>query len=103
MIVVSYTMIVVSYTMIVVSYTKIVVSYTMIVVYSRDHKRVGVAHKIKSPKKLPQFSLMTMRQYWLGKTKLKQAFRSTRNTSNKLLRKLKIIYLTEFSTGCSQA
>ena len=60
-------------------------SYTRIVVYSRDHKGVGVAHKIKLPKKQPQFSLTTMRQYWLGKTKPKQAFRSTRNTFNKLL------------------
>ena len=39
-----------------------------------------MAHKITSPKNQPQFSLTTMRQYWLGKTKHKQAFRSTRNT-----------------------
>ena len=51
----------------------------MIVLYSRDHKRVGVVHEITSPKKQPQFSLTTMRQYWLGKTNPKQAFRSTRN------------------------
>ena len=48
-----------------------------------------MAHKITSPKNQPQFPLMTMRQYWLGKTKPKQAFRSTRNAFNKLLRNLK--------------
>ena len=32
-----------------------------------------MAHEITSPKNQPQFSLMTMRQYWLGKTKPKQA------------------------------
>ena len=61
------------------------VSYTTKVVYSRDHKGVGMAHKIKSLEKQPQFSLTTIRQYWLGKTKPKQAFRSTRNAFNKLL------------------
>ena len=44
-----------------------------------------MAHEITSPQKQPQFSLMMMRQYWLGKTKLKRAFRSTRNAFNKLL------------------
>ena len=62
------------------------VSYTTIVVYSRDYKGVGVAHKIISPKKQPQFPLMTIRQYWLGETKPKQAFRLT---FNKLLRNFK--------------
>ena len=62
------------------------VSFSTIVLYSRNHKRVGVAHEIISPKNQPQFSQMTMRQYWLGKTKPKQAFRSTRKTFNKLLR-----------------
>ena len=51
------------------------ISYTMIVVYSRDHKGVGVAHEVISSKKQPQFPLTTIRQYWLGKTKPKQAFR----------------------------
>ena len=63
--------------------------YSMIVLYSRDHKRVGVAHKIISPIKQPQFPLTTMRQYWLSKTKPKKAFRSTRNVFNKLLRDFK--------------
>ena len=45
-----------------------------------------MAHEIISPKNQPQFSLITMRQYWLGKTKPKQAFRSTQNVFNKLLR-----------------
>ena len=54
-----------------------------------------MAHEIISPNKQPQFLLMMMRQYWLGKTKPKQAFRSTQNTFNKLLQNLKIIYLTE--------
>ena len=66
-------------------------SYNMIVLYSRDHKGVGVAHEITPPKNQPQSSLMMMRQYWLGKTKPKQAFRSTRNAFNKLLWNLKKI------------
>ena len=49
-----------------------------------------MANEIISPQKKPQFPLTTMRQYWLGKTKPKQAFRLTRNTFNKLLRNLKI-------------
>ena len=48
-----------------------------------------MAHEIISPKKQPQFLLMTMRQYWLGKTKPKKAFRLTQNAFNKLLRNLK--------------
>ena len=67
-------------------------------VHSRDDKEVGVAHEVKSPKNQPQFSQITMGQYWLGKTKPKQAFRSTRNVFKKLPRNLKKIYLTEFST-----
>ena len=35
------------------------------------HTGVGMAHKITSPKNQSQFSLTTMRQYWLGKTKPK--------------------------------
>ena len=65
------------------------VSYVMIVVYSRNHKGVGMAHKIISPKKQPQFLLTTIRQYWLGETKPKQAFRLTRNAFNKLLQNFK--------------
>ena len=57
----------------------------MTVAYSRDHKAVGMAQEIKSPKKQPQFSLTTMRQYWLCKIKPKQAVRLIRNTFNKLL------------------
>ena len=48
-----------------------------------------MAHEIKSPKNQPQFSLTTMRQYWRGKTKPKQAFRSTQNAFNKLVRNFK--------------
>ena len=66
-------------------YTTVSLSYSMIVLYSKDHKGVGMAHVKTSPKSQPQFSLTTMRQYWLGKTKPKQAFRSTRNAFNKLL------------------
>ena len=50
-----------------------------------------MAHKIASPKKQPQFPLMMMKQYWLGKTKPKQAFRLTRIAFNKLLRNFKKI------------
>ena len=59
-------------------------SYSMVGLYSRDHKGVGVVHKITSPKNQPQFSPTTMRQYWLGKPKPKQAFRSTRNAFNQV-------------------
>jgi len=38
--------------------------------YSRDDQEVGVAHEVKSPENQPQFSQMTMGQYWLGKAKL---------------------------------
>ena len=41
-------------------------------VHSRDNEEVGVAHKVISPKNQPQFSPTTMRQYWLGKTKLSE-------------------------------
>ena len=57
----------------VLSYSKmvLVLSYSTIVLYNRDHKGVGMAHA------QPQFSVTTMRQYWLGKTKPKQVFRLT--------------------------
>ena len=75
------------------NYTGIIIQYD-----SNYHKAVGVAHEIKSPKNQPQFSLTTTRQYWLGETKPKQAFRSTQNAFNKLLWNLKKNYSTEFST-----
>ena len=40
-----------------------------------------MAHETKNQ---PQLSQMTMRQYWLSKTKPKQAFRLTRNAFKKL-------------------
>jgi len=52
--------------------------------HSRDDKEVGVAHKVKPPENQPQFSQMTTGQYWLGKTKPKQAFGSIRNAFKKL-------------------
>jgi len=58
--------------------------YYTIVVHSRDDEEVGVAHKVQSPNNQPQFSQTTMGQYWLGKTKPEEAFRSTRNAFNKL-------------------
>ena len=43
---------------------------------------------------------MTMRQYWLGKTKPKQAFRSTRNAFSKAATEFFLnIYLMEFFTA----
>jgi len=45
------------------------------VVHSRDNEEVGVAHELKSLENQPQFSQMMMGQYWLGKTRPKQAFR----------------------------
>jgi len=62
------------------------------VVHSRDDQEVGMAHEVKSASIFPD----EMGQYWLGKTKSKQAFRSTQNTFKKLPRILKN-YLTEFS------
>jgi len=47
------------------------------VVHSRDDEEIGVAHQVKSPKNQPQFSQTTMGQYWLGKSKPKQAFTPT--------------------------
>jgi len=65
-----------------VSYSTMV-SCTTIVVHSRDDEEVGVAHEVKSPKNQPRFSQTTMGQYWLGKTKTKQAFRSNWNAFKK--------------------
>ena len=47
------------------------------VMYSRYRKGVGVAHEKISPKNQPHFSQTIMSQYWLGKAKPKQAFRSS--------------------------
>jgi len=71
-------------------------SRTTIVVHSRDDQEISVAHKVKSPENQPHFCQTMMGQYWLGKTKPKQAFRSTRNAFKKLPRRK--VYLTEFST-----
>jgi len=52
------------------------------VVHRKDDQEVGVAHKVESPENQPQFSQVMMGQYWLGKTKPKQAFRSTQNSKS---------------------
>ena len=52
-----------------------------------------MAHEIASHKNQPQFPL----QYWLGKTKPKQAFRSTQNASASCYGFF-FLNLTEFST-----
>ena len=59
-----------------------------------------MTHKIILPKEQSQFLLTTMRQYWLGKTKPKQAFRSrlTQNAFNKLLWNFEKKILTKFSS-----
>jgi len=75
------------------------------VVHNRGDEEVGMAHEVKSPENQPQkspenqpqFSQTTMGQYWLGKTKPKEAFRSTRNAFKQLPRNCKKS-LTEFST-----
>jgi len=59
------------------------------VVHSRDNQEVGVAHEAKSPENYPNFPKTIMGQYWLGKTKPKQAFRLIRNAFKKLLRNYK--------------
>ena len=51
------------------------VKLIIIVLYSRDHKKVGVAHEITSPKNQPQFSQTAMRQYWLAFNKLLRNFK----------------------------
>jgi len=65
---------------------------------SRDDEEVVMAYEVKSPKNQPQFSQMTMGQYWLSKTKLKQAFTSTQTAFKKLPQNFKKLYLTEFCT-----
>ena len=58
-----------------------------------------MAHIITSPKKQPQFPLMTIRQYWLGETKPKKALSGRPETlSTSCYGIFKIIYLMEFST-----
>jgi len=59
------------------------------VVHSRGDEEVGVAHKVKLPENQPHIFQMAMGQYWLGKTKPKRAFRSTRNAFKKLPQNLK--------------
>jgi len=46
---------------------------------------------------------MMMGQYWLGATKPKKAFRSTRNAFNISCYRILKFYLTEFSTACLPA
>jgi len=50
------------------------------------------------PQNQPQFSHLTIWQYWLGKLKPKQVFRLTQNAFNKKLQNFKTNNLTEFST-----
>jgi len=46
----------------------------------------------------PHISFTTVWQYWLGTAKLKNVFRLTLNTSNKLLLNFnKLSYLTDFN------
>jgi len=68
------------------------------VAHSRDKQEVGVAHEVKSSENQPQYSQTTMGQYWLGRTKPKQAFRSNQYAFKKLPQNFKNFYLTEFST-----
>ena len=72
--------------------------WTTIVAHSGDDQEVGMAHKVKSPENQPQFYQMMMGQYWLGKTKPKQAFGSTQNAFKKLPWNFNFFHLTEFST-----
>ena len=46
--------------------------------HERMTQELGMVDKVKSPENQPQFSQLMMDQYWLGITKPKQAFRSTR-------------------------
>jgi len=65
------------------------------VVHSRDDQEVGVAHEVKSPENQPQFSQMTMGQYWLGITKLSDQPEMLSKSCYVILKKN---YLAEFST-----
>ena len=56
-----------------------------------------MAHEITSPQNQSQLSQTTMKHYWLGQTKPKEAFRSSRNAFKKLLGIFKN-YLMQFST-----
>jgi len=58
-----------------------------------------MAHEVKSPENQPQFSQMKMGQYWLAITKLKQAFRLTRNTFKKLPWNFQKAVVTELKVG----
>jgi len=69
------------------------------VVHSRDDEEAGVAHKVESPKNQPQFSQTTMGQYWLDKTKPKEAFRLTQNGFKSCHGIFFKVYLPEFSTN----
>jgi len=62
---------------------------------------MGANHKINLPKISFKIFLdkKMMGQHWLGKTKPKQAIKSTRNNFKKVLWNLKKNYLTEFSTN----
>ena len=63
-----------------------------------NYEEVGVAHEVKSPENKPPFSQTTMGQYWLGKTKPKQAFRSIQNAFKKLSQNFKKIISWNFLT-----
>ena len=70
-------------------------------VYNMHNTRdegVGVAHNIVSPENQPHFSQTTMGQYWLCKTKPKQAFRLTLKGCCRILKSLfnSIFYLTNW-------
>jgi len=53
-----------------------------IAVHSKDD---GAAHEVNSPKNQAQFLYIIMEQYWLGKTKPKQAFKLKQNAFKELL------------------
>ena len=50
-----------------------------------------MAHKKTSPKNQPQFSLSTMRQYWLGKTKAQTSFQIDLKSFHQVATKFKRI------------
>ena len=84
-------------------YVCFIISWTTIVVHSWDNQGVGVAHEIQPSKNWHQFSQTMIGQYWLDKSKPKQAFRSTWNSFKKLLQSLNFLFnriLTDRLTGC---
>jgi len=73
-------------------------SVVIIQYHSRDHTGVGMANRRISPQNQPQFSHLTIWQYWLGKTKPKKSLQiNPKRFQQEATKFCKKFYLTEFS------